>query len=167
MLRFISLNVLPSPESVSNIFFRLTKKEQKDLEYKKRVLELAKEHRAAGDVEKVDRYYIPRDDIKPQEKYVEDRTEKGQGSEQSRWEEEHLNAALMKFGAKDAKEKKSKKYEVIMDDEIEFVQTLKMPGTMKDKVRKLPWRNLTDSARLKWLFLYKASDSSSCHVFFR
>ncbi|BFZ20424.1 hypothetical protein BsWGS_23462 [Bradybaena similaris] len=112
---------------------KLTKKEQKDLEYKKRVLKLAKEHKAAGDVEKVDRYYIPRDDVKPQEKYVEDRTEKGQGSEQSRWEEEHLNAALMKFGAKDAKEKKSKKYEVIMDDEIEFVQTLKMPGTVKDK----------------------------------
>ena len=41
----------------------------------------------------------------------------------------------MKFGAKDAKsKKKSKDYEVIMDEEIEFVQTLKMPGTKEEKV---------------------------------
>lgn len=115
-------------------YSRLTKREQDDIEYKKKVLKLAKEHRAAGEIEKIDRYYIPRDDVKPQEKYVEDKTEKGLGSEQARWEEEHLNAALMKFGAKDAKEKKSKQYDVIMDEEIEFVQALKMPGTVKDKV---------------------------------
>ena len=66
---------------------------------------------------------------------MEDRTERGAGSEQQRWEEDHLNAALLKFGARDAKErKKSKKYEVIMDEEIEFVQALKMPGTVQDKV---------------------------------
>ncbi|XP_005090962.1 pre-mRNA-splicing factor ATP-dependent RNA helicase DHX16 [Aplysia californica] len=116
---------------------KLTKREQKDLEYKKTVLKLAKEHRAAGELEKVDRYYIPKDDVKPQEKYVEDKSEQRMGSEQSRWEEEHLSAAIMKFGAKDAKDKKkSKDYEVIMDEEIEFVQTLKMPGTVKDKVKE-------------------------------
>ena len=66
---------------------------------------------------------------------MEDHSERGAGSEQQRWEQAHLNAALLKFGARDAKErKKSKKYEVIMDEEIEFVQALKMPGTVKDKV---------------------------------
>ena len=38
----------------------------------------------------------------------------------------------MKFGAKDAKaryKEKEKDYEYILDDEIEFVQALKMPGT--------------------------------------
>ena len=53
---------------------KLTSREKKDLEYKKTVLKLAKEHRSAGELEKVDRYYIPRDDVKPQDKYVEDKT---------------------------------------------------------------------------------------------
>ncbi|XP_059142711.1 pre-mRNA-splicing factor ATP-dependent RNA helicase DHX16-like [Physella acuta] len=117
---------------------KLTKRELKDLEYKKTVLKLAKEHKAAGEIEKIDRYYIPREDVKPQDKYVEDKSEKRHGSEQARWEEEHLNAALLKFGARDAKEKKkTKDYDVIMDEEIEFVQALKMPGTMKDKEKSV------------------------------
>ena len=66
---------------------------------------------------------------------MEDTTEKGPNFEQLKWEEEHMNAALLQFGAKDAKKKHQKKeeaYEYVMDDEIEFVQALQMPGT-KDK----------------------------------
>ena len=54
------------------------------------------------------------------------------GYEQRKWEEEHLQQATLKFGAKDAKarhKEKEKDYEYILDDEIEFVQALKMPGT--------------------------------------
>lgn len=43
---------------------------------------------------------------KPDDKYVEDKTEKGPNYEQKRWEEEHLSAAVMHFGAKDAKAKR-------------------------------------------------------------
>ena len=57
--------------------FRLTKKEKQDLEYKKTVLKLAKEHRDAKQIEKVNRYYIPKDDEKPQDKYVEEEGPKG------------------------------------------------------------------------------------------
>ena len=39
---------------------------------------------------------------KPQEHYVEE-AETGPKYEQRQWEEEHLNAALLKFGAQDAK----------------------------------------------------------------
>ena len=46
-------------------------------------------------------------DQKPNDRYVEDKSESGPGFEQRRWEEEHLNAALLKFGAKDAKQKSS------------------------------------------------------------
>ena len=84
----------------------------------------------------MDRYYLPEDDVKPQEKYVEDATERGPNYEQKRWEEEHFHAGTLRFGARDASEKSkkaAKTYDVIMDDEIEFVQALKMPGTMKDK----------------------------------
>ena len=50
-----------------------------------------------------------------------------------------MSGALMSFGAKDAKKKaresnKVKEYEVIMDEEIEFVQALQMPGTITAKV---------------------------------
>lgn len=115
----------------------MTKREKADIDYKRRVLDAAKKHRAAGEVEKIDRYYIPRDDVKPSDKYVEDETEKGVNYEQKHWEEEHMGAAIMKFGARDAKaqaRKKEKEYDVIMDEEIEFIQALQMPGTIKDKV---------------------------------
>lgn len=114
---------------------KLTKKEHAELEYKKKVLKLAKEHRKAGDVEKVNRYYMPDGDVKPQEKYVEDQNERGPNFEQKRWEEEHLHAALHSVGAKDAKAKKKKSeknYDYIMDEEIEFIQAIQMPGT-RDK----------------------------------
>ena len=52
------------------------------------------------------------------------------GYEQRKWEEEHLQQATLKFGAKDARsKKKEKEYEYILDDEIEFVAALSMPGT--------------------------------------
>lgn len=38
---------------------RLTVKERKRLEYKEKVLSLAKDHKSAGEIEKVDRYVIP------------------------------------------------------------------------------------------------------------
>ncbi|KAI0227759.1 putative pre-mRNA-splicing factor ATP-dependent RNA helicase mog-4 [Lamellibrachia satsuma] len=115
----------------------LTEEEKKKIQYKRKMLSLAREHADARKSEKVDRYYIPKDDVKPQEKYVEeDARETGPNYEQRHWEEEHLNAALLKFGAKDAKQKnKEKEYEYVMDEEIEFVQALSMPGTIdKNKV---------------------------------
>ena len=39
-----------------------TKREKHDLAYKKTVLSLAKQHRSASELEKVDRYYMPADD---------------------------------------------------------------------------------------------------------
>lgn len=116
----------------------LSEREKKELKYKKKVLELAKEHRKAGEKQKADHYYMPKDDVKPSEKYEEDEFEKGPNYEQKRWEEEHVGAALMRFGARDAKQKAKEKkavkdYDMIMDEEIEFVQTLQMPGTRKDE----------------------------------
>merc|ERR1712223_552346 len=50
---------------------------------------------------------------------------------------EHLHSAQLKFGAKDAKErhaaKSTKQYELLLDDEIEFIQALKLPGSKKKK----------------------------------
>ena len=50
-----------------------------------------------------------------------------------------MSQATLSFGARDAKERhkeKEKEYEYILDDEIDFVQALKMPGTKKDDEEK-------------------------------
>lgn len=77
-------------------FFRLTEREKREREYKKTVLKLAKDHHKAREGEKINRYYMPKDDVKPSDKYEEDLTEKGPNYEQKRWEEEHVGAAIMK-----------------------------------------------------------------------
>ncbi len=113
----------------------LTERERMEKRYKKKILELAERHDKASEVEKVQRYHMPQDrkDGKETESFVEaDEREKAPNYEQKRWEEEHLSAAILKFGAKDAKARRAKKekaYDYILDDEIEFVQALKMPGS--------------------------------------
>ena len=42
---------------------RLTEREKKDLKYKRDILKLAKDHKAAGARQHADRYYIPADDV--------------------------------------------------------------------------------------------------------
>ena len=48
---------------VTHYVFRLTDREKKDIDYKKNVLKLVTEHKKAGNVEKVDRYYVPKDSV--------------------------------------------------------------------------------------------------------
>ena len=117
----------------------LTAKEKKEREYKKTVLKLAKQYDAAGEIEKVQRYRMPTDKKgNENDRYVEvDEKEKAPNYEQRKWEEEHLHSAQLKFGAKDAKErhaaKAPKQYDLLLDDEIEFIQALKLPGSKKKK----------------------------------
>lgn len=117
---------------------KLSERERKELEYKQKVLTLAKEHEKARELQNVQRYRMPeekkgKDDI---EEYVEvDAKEQVPQAEQRKWEEERLGIAQLRFGARDAHERhkqKEKKYELILEDAIEFVQALRVPGT-KDK----------------------------------
>ena len=119
----------------------LTEKEKQELKYKKNILKLAEQYDRADEIEKVQRYHMPADrKDKEVDKYVEvDEKEKAPNYEQRKWEEEHLHSAQLKFGAKNAKEKyaeKEKKYELLLDDEIEFIQALKLPGSKKKKKKK-------------------------------
>lgn len=116
---------------------KLTEKELRDREHKKRLLAIAKEHDKARDLERVQRYHMPRD-MKKGEKgdYVEvDEREKLPNSEQKKWEAEQLSSALFKFGARNAKPSDANEYELLLEDEIEFVQVLRMDGS-KDKDKK-------------------------------
>ena len=55
---------VPNPPFLTLLLrYSLTKREKADLEYKRKILTVAKEHQKAGDIEKVDRYYVPTDDV--------------------------------------------------------------------------------------------------------
>uniref|UniRef100_T1J1A2 RNA helicase n=1 Tax=Strigamia maritima TaxID=126957 RepID=T1J1A2_STRMM len=118
----------------------LTKTEKAEQQYKRNVLKLAREHERAGELEKIERYHMPedkKDRNRLKEKYVEgDDKEMGPNYEQRKWEEEQMGSAIMRFGARDAKAKyreKAKDYEIILEDQIEFVQALAMPGNRQKK----------------------------------
>ncbi|XP_061402837.1 pre-mRNA-splicing factor ATP-dependent RNA helicase DHX16 [Musca vetustissima] len=115
----------------------LTEKEKQEREYKKQLLTIAKEHEKARELERIQRYHMPRDLKKGEkEEYVEvDENEKMPHSEQKKWEAEQLASARFQFGAKDAKAQEE--YELLLDDQIDFIQALTMDGS-KDKSSKEP-----------------------------
>ncbi|XP_064405869.1 pre-mRNA-splicing factor ATP-dependent RNA helicase DHX16-like [Halichondria panicea] len=115
---------------------KVTEREQKDLEYKQSIYKLAKEHEKAADDEKIQRYTIPEENIKPSTRYTEpkDEQELGPNADVKKWEEEQIGIGIFKSGAKDAKEKsKQKEYDLILDDEVTFVMAETVSGDMDDK----------------------------------
>ena len=117
---------------------QLTARERREKDYKRTILDLAKKHEKQSEIEKVQRYHMPDKDRKDWGYVEADEKEKAPNYEQKRWEEEHLQSATLKFGAKDAKKKhaeKEKQYE-LLEDEIDFIQALKMPGSADDQDEK-------------------------------
>lgn len=110
---------------------KLTKKEKEDREYRRRLLDIAKQHEQARELERVQRYRMPK--MGEKSDYIEvDEREKLPNSEQKKWEAEQLQSALFKFGSRDAK---ANEYDLLLEDEIEFVQVLRMDGS-KDMEKK-------------------------------
>ena len=117
---------------------QLTARERREKDYKRTILDLAKKHEKQSEIEKVQRYHMPDKDRKDWGYVEADEKEKAPNYEQKRWEEEHLQSATLKFGAKDAKKRhaeKEKQYE-LLEDEIDFIQALKMPGSAEDQDEK-------------------------------
>ncbi|XP_011190725.1 pre-mRNA-splicing factor ATP-dependent RNA helicase DHX16 [Zeugodacus cucurbitae] len=114
----------------------LTAREREEREYKKQLLQIAKEHEKARELERIQRYRIPQNLKKGEkEEYVEvDELEKQPNSEQKKWEAEQLASARFQFGSKDAKSKEE--YELLLEDQIEFIQALTMDGSKEDSSKK-------------------------------
>ncbi|CAH8458686.1 unnamed protein product [Schistosoma bovis] len=104
----------------------LTEKEKAELLYKKTILAVAKSHQQAGELENIFRYYIPTEEKRPEDHELKG-SESKLNDEGKRWEQEHLSSALYSFGAKDKVEQEVK-YDLVLDDEIEFLKTLTRPG---------------------------------------
>jgi len=116
---------------------KLTKREQEEVRLKKITYDLAREHEQAQHSENIDRYHMPTgktDETSKNDRYREDNRfpeskSSGQNSEQRRWEDEVIHTALPHYGSKDKEAKnKQPKYDYILDEEIQFVQQLTIPG---------------------------------------
>ncbi|CAF0887126.1 unnamed protein product [Adineta ricciae] len=129
---------------------KLSKREQQEIQAKRYALYLAREHEKAEQMENVERYHMPTgksEDTSKADRYREDmrsadNKSHAQNSDQRRWEDEVIHTAISHYGSLD-KEAKSKqpKYDYILDEEIQFVQQLTIPGVneilqqQKEKVR--------------------------------
>lgn len=101
----------------------ITERERNQLDRKKELLDLATRYNKAGDVEKVQRYAMPTESDTFE--YYNDPDEQsgqelGPKAEIKRWEQEQLNKAELKFGAKAGK-KEQKEYEFLVEDAVDFV----------------------------------------------
>ncbi|CAG9863343.1 unnamed protein product [Phyllotreta striolata] len=115
----------------------LTEREKKERQHKKELLQLAQEHEKARELERIQRYHMPRDLGKDSTAdYIEvDELEKVPQSEQKKWEKDQMASAVFKFGAKDVK--KTDDYELLLEDQIDFIQALQMPGSSEKKVPEI------------------------------
>ncbi|KAK2113350.1 putative pre-mRNA-splicing factor ATP-dependent RNA helicase dhx16 [Saguinus oedipus] len=112
----------------------LSRHERRELKYKQRVRDLAREYRAAGEQEKLEatnRYHMPKE-TRGQPARAVDLVEEESGApgeEQRRWEEARLGAASLKFGARDAASQEPK-YQLVLEEEetIEFVRATQLQG---------------------------------------
>ncbi|KAL8212975.1 UNVERIFIED_CONTAM: putative pre-mRNA-splicing factor ATP-dependent RNA helicase dhx16 [Gekko kuhli] len=136
--------------------FELTASEKQELEYKRKVRDLAKQYKQAGEQEKLEksnRYYMPEES---RSKKIPDRYEEPQSEdhlaprdEQRRWEEEHIGAAALRFGARDASQRHPHKdYEYVLEEDemIQFVNAVQMRGTSQSKEEKT---DLSEAERKK------------------
>ncbi|KAK9309042.1 hypothetical protein QLX08_001221 [Tetragonisca angustula] len=111
----------------------LTDRERTERAHKKQLLQLAKEHEKARELERLQRYYMPLEKGKLAPELEVHDNEPPQ-SEQSKWESDQMSSAVFRFGAKDRKAQQD--YDLLLEDEVEFVQALRMPGSEKNKKRE-------------------------------
>ncbi|EDW27255.1 GL21126 [Drosophila persimilis] len=123
----------------------LTKREREERQYKKQLLNIAKEHEKARELERVQRYHMPQDMKKGERsEYVEvDDFERQPNPEQKKWEAEQLASARFQFGAKDVKAEEE--YELLLDDQIDFIQALTLDGSREKSSSRQP--ELTEKER--------------------
>ncbi|CAF4952546.1 unnamed protein product [Rotaria sp. Silwood1] len=131
---------------------KLTKREEENIKFKRYALNLAREHEKAQQMENIDRYHMPTgksDETSKNDRYREDNRysdskangQSGQNFEQRKWEDEVIHTALPHFGSLDKESKSNQpKYDYILDEEIQFVQQLTIPGVNellqhKDKLK--------------------------------
>ncbi|KAM3654679.1 LOW QUALITY PROTEIN: pre-mRNA-splicing factor ATP-dependent RNA helicase DHX16-like, partial [Ammospiza maritima maritima] len=114
----------------------LTAPERRELRYKRRLRDLARDYKRAGareELERSSRYHIPEE---TRDKKIPEREEAQEEAlaprdEQRRWEEQLLGAAALRFGARDARQRRGRDYELLLEEEemVQFVSAAQLEGT--------------------------------------
>ncbi|XP_054033150.1 pre-mRNA-splicing factor ATP-dependent RNA helicase DHX16 [Dryobates pubescens] len=117
----------------------LSRAELQELAYKRRLRDLAQEYKRAGErerLEKTSRYHIPEERRSKSIPLPEEAAGAGADAaaprdEQRRWEEERLEAATLRFGARDAARRAPPAYQVLLEEEqmIHFVGAAPLQGS--------------------------------------
>lgn len=82
--------------------------------------------------------------------YLEvDELERLPHSEQRKWEQEQMASAVFSFGAKDKAARAQDEYELLMEDQIEFIKALQMPGVRKGKQEQIEEQEEVSEAQKK------------------
>ncbi|XP_064262128.1 LOW QUALITY PROTEIN: pre-mRNA-splicing factor ATP-dependent RNA helicase DHX16 [Passer domesticus] len=119
----------------------LTLPERRELRYKRRLRDLARDYKRAGareELERSSRYHIPEES---RDKKIPEREEAQEEAlaprdEQRRWEEQLLGAAALRFGARDAAQsQRHHGYELLLEEDemVQFVSAAQLEGTDPQK----------------------------------
>ncbi|XP_058796016.1 pre-mRNA-splicing factor ATP-dependent RNA helicase DHX16 [Phymastichus coffea] len=110
----------------------LTEREKRERAHKKELLRLATEHEKARELERVQRYHMPLDKkrLEPEPEYNDREPPQ---FEQSKWESDQMSSAVFKFGAKN--KKVQEEYDLLLEDEVEFVRAIRIPGEDEKKLK--------------------------------
>ncbi|KAK9845793.1 hypothetical protein WJX81_002540 [Elliptochloris bilobata] len=121
---------------------KLSKKEARELEYKRRVYELAKQRKATEDaLQQRDEYHLPDSyeaNGQRSQRYevltarYREVDEDGEGApwrEQETWEGEQIKKASMRVGAQD-RAAAAAQYDFVIDDQIEFIKDQALAGDL-------------------------------------
>uniref|UniRef100_A0A7N6AVD2 RNA helicase n=1 Tax=Anabas testudineus TaxID=64144 RepID=A0A7N6AVD2_ANATE len=149
----------------------LSKREKKELEYKRTLRDLAKDYKTAGareQEERKNRYYMPEETRSkvPQRDLELEETPMELGGEQGRWEEERLKTASLSFGAKKEREQgmrhEQEKYQLILEEDemINFVNALAAPALSQAELKK---QSMQEVRRSLPIFPYREDLLAAIH----
>uniref|UniRef100_A0A674GPE8 RNA helicase n=1 Tax=Taeniopygia guttata TaxID=59729 RepID=A0A674GPE8_TAEGU len=136
----------------------LTAAERRELRYKRRLRDLARDYKRAGaqeELERSSRYHIPqetRDKVRGEEEALAPR------DEQRRWEEQLLGAAALRFGARDAaRHQRHPEYPLLLEEEemVQFVSAARLEGRAPPPVGTRRRQSLQDARRALPIFPFR------------
>ncbi|XP_061300479.1 LOW QUALITY PROTEIN: pre-mRNA-splicing factor ATP-dependent RNA helicase DHX16 [Pezoporus flaviventris] len=117
----------------------LSAPERSRLRYKRRLRDLARQYKRAGErerLEKSQRYRMPEERrgkvLEPEEPEAGPEEPLAPRDEQRRWEEERMEAAALRFGARDAAHRRPQPhYEVLLEEEhmVQFISASQLQGS--------------------------------------
>ena len=137
---------------------RMTEAERRTLDINKQLLELARQRAKGEDLD--DGYMLPEGDIdedgKARHRTAEERKQLLEGrwaeeekfrSEQEVWEENQTRQAAQRFGAADARMERGAEYEMVFEDQIDFVSKEVMAGKDPEAAAADKAQEAEDSAK--------------------